>query len=237
MDKAQIWGEAVIEHPSGTNASLFAANQSDVCTSVYSLLFILFFLLTFKHIRHSLVTIVHCCFRFSQSMKTQDNLSLEQGRIVLFIFSLFHFSMAAFFFVYVFRVDLYHIYHWFLVPLFFLIFSLIYLSRWVVLVFIGWVIKYPKELTFIAKGSRDYLILATIFTLPFSLFTLFSWSSAVTSLTIWCFFVIALCYLLFLFRTLQHFLYARFSVFFWILYLCSLEIAPLALLYSVLITI
>jgi hypothetical protein len=237
MDKMQLWGEAVIEHPSGINASAFAANQSDFYSSVFCLLFIVFLLLAYKDIRRSLVPIMRCCFSFSQTIKTQNNLSLEQGRNTLFIFSLFHFSLVAFFFVQLFRADLYYTYGWMIAPLFFLVFSLIYLSRWVVYAFIGWVIRHPKELTFIAQGSRDFVILSAILTLPFPLFSLFSWSTGVAPLTIWCVFALVLCYLLFLFRTLRHFLYVRFSIFFWILYLCSLEIAPLALFYSLLLTI
>jgi len=237
MDKTQLWGEAVVTHPSGVHASLFAAEQSDFNSSLFCLLFILFLLLTFNSIRRSLFPIIRCCFYFSQTLKTQNNLSLEQGRITLFIFSLFHFSIVAFFFVQTFRVDLYHTYGWLLVPAFFMIYTLIYLSRWVVFLFVGWVIRRTDDFKFIVNGSRDFFILAALFTLPLALFSLFSWSSEMMPLAIWGISALVVCYLLFLFRTLRYFIHVRFSVFFWILYLCSLEIAPLALLYSALLTI
>ena len=237
MDKTQLWGEAVVEHPSGINASLFATIQSDIYSSVYCLLFIVFLLLFFKYIRHSIALIVRCCFRFSLAIKSDENLSLEQGRLILFIFSLFHFAMVSFFFVKTCRADIYHTYGWLIAPFFFFVFLLIYLLRWAVLSFIGWVVQSPNELTFLTKNLRDFVILAAMATLPLSLSSLFSWSSAINPLITWCVSALILCYLLFLFRTLQYFIYVRFSIFFWILYLCSLEVAPLALLYSVFLTL
>jgi len=237
MNKTQLWGEAVVEHPSGADASMYTYIQSDFHSSIYTLLFILLFLLVYKSVCRSIMPVIHCCFRFSQTIKTQDNFSLEQGRTTLFVFSLFHFSMVAFFFVYTFRVDLFQKFGWFLLPLFFLLYTIFYLFRWTIFTFVGWVIRRPIEMNFISKELRHYVILSAMATLPLSLATLLSWSSSVNYLSIWCISALALSYLLFVFRTLQYFIYVRFSVFFWILYLCSLEIAPLALLYSVLITI
>ena len=237
MDKTQLWGEAVVEHPSGINASQFATIQSDIYSSIYCLLFIVFLLFSFKYIRHSIVPIVRCCFRFSLAIKSNENLSLEQGRLILFIFSLFHFSMVTFFFVQVCQADIYHTFGWLIIPFFFLAFLFIYLIRSGILFFIGWVVQSQNELTFLAKSLRDFTILAAMVTLPLSLFSLFSWSSFINPLITWCASALMLCYLLFLFRTLQYFIFVRFSIFFWILYLCSLEIAPLALLYSVFLTL
>jgi len=237
MDKTQLWGEAVVAHPSGTNASLYVGQQGDLLSGIYILFFITFLLLTYKFIRHSLIPVLRCGFSFSQTIKTENNLSLEQGRFVLFVFSLFHFSIISFFFIQTFSADLYDTYTWLLVPLFYLIYALIYVSRWAVLVFIGWVIRHPNELKFLARASRDFSILAAFFTLPVPLFSLFSCSSVMKPITIWSISALVLCYLLFLFRTLRYFIHVRFSVFFWILYLCGLEIAPLTLLYSVLLTV
>jgi hypothetical protein len=234
MNKTQLWGEAVVEHPSGIDASACTLHQNDFYSSLVCLLFVVFLLLTYKYIRRSLLPILRCCFSFSQTIKTEDNLSIEQGRIGLFLFSLFHFSVVAYFFAQIYGVNTRGLP---LIPLFFLIYTLIYVSRWAVFVFTGWVIRHPNELKFIARGSRDYLILATILTLPLPLFSLFSWSSLFLPLAIWCVSALVICYFLFLYRTLRYFLYVRFSIFFWILYLCSLEIAPLALLYSVLLPI
>ena len=229
MDKRQLWGDAVVEHPSGVNASVYTSIQSDLYLSVYFLSFLVFLLLAYKHISRSIWAIIGCCFRFSQTIKSHDNLSLEQGRMILFMVSLFHFSMVGFFFV--------HITSWWVIPLFFLAFTLYYGFKFAAIAAIGWVIKTQNDLTVIAKGFRDFVVLAALLTFPLFFATLFFWSSSVNLLAIWCISTILLCYLLFLFRVLQYFIHFRFSVFFYILYLCSLEIAPLALLYSVFITI
>jgi len=237
MDKTQLWGDEVIEHPSGMDASIRTFANTNTYSSIYTLFFIVFLLLSFKHIYRSLASVFRCCFRFSHALKVEDNLSLEQGRWVLFILSLMHFSMVIYYFVSVLRVDVYHRFASILVPLCVLFFLLIYFLRRAVFAFIGWVIRSPRELTFLAQGLRDYLILAAVFTFPLSFCTLFPLSSVIYLLVIWCVAALAVCYLLFLYRTLTYFFWVRFSVFFWILYLCGLEIAPLALLYSALTTI
>jgi len=237
MNKKELWGEAVIEHASGINASAFASIQSDLYASVYALSFIVFLLLAYKYIHRAIIPLIHCCFSFSQTIRTQDNLSLVQGRIILFIFSLFHFSMVAFFFIQAYKTDLYYKFGWPMIPFFCAILALVYLSKWAAFAFIGWVIRRTGELTSIASGIRDFFILSAILTLPLSFITLYSWTSAIKPLTIWCISILILCYLLFLLRTFRYFIYVRFSIFFWILYLCSLEIVPLALLYSVLLTV
>jgi len=234
--KRQLWGDAVVEHPSGVNASVYTAIQSDLYSSAYFLSFLVFFFLAYKYISRSIGPVLGCCFRFSQTVKNHDNLSLEQGRMILFLFSLFHFSMVGFFFIQTFEVDLFRITNWGIIPLLFLAFTLYYGFKYAALASIGWVIKHSNELTIIAKGFRDYTILAAVLTFPLYFATLFFWTSAVNLLSIWCISALLLCYLLFLFRTLQYFIRLRFSVFFYILYLCSLEIAPLALLYSVFLT-
>jgi len=237
MNKKELWGEAVVEHPSRANASESTMVQTDIYSSFFCLAVIFFLLIAKKHIHRSLVTIIRCCFRFSQTIKVQDNISLGQGRIILFIFSLFYISMLSFYFIQTYRIDLFDAYHWFLVPIFFFVYTLLYVLRWFVFGFVGWVIKRQSEFSFLACGLRDYLILVATFTVPLTFLTLLSWPSALKLLMTLCSMAIIVSYLLFLFRTLRYFIYVRFSVFFWILYLCSLEIAPIAFLYSALITI
>ena len=237
MDRGQLWGNAVIEHPLGVNASIYESIHSDVFASVYCLTFIFFFLLWYKYISRSIVPIIHCCFRFSQTVKAHDNISLEQGRFVLLVFSIFHFAMVAFFFVQTYEIGMFQPLGWLFIPLFYLILILFYGAKYALFAFIGWVIRQQNELTIIAKGFRDFFILASITTFPLYFVTLFSWPSIVPFLSIWCITALLLSYILFLYRTFQYFLHFRFSVFFYILYLCILEIAPLTLLYSVFITI
>ena len=237
MDKTELWGEAVIEYPSGINASVYRAQQADSCASVYALLFLIILLLSHKQIRRALSTVVLCCFRFLYALKIEENLSLEQGRNTLFGLSLFHFSMVTFHFVKASRAELFGRFEWLSIPLFFLLYLLFYLLRRAVFAFIGWIIRAPNELKFMAKGLRDFVIFAAVATFPLSFVHLFSWSSVVMPMAIWCVSALTVSFLLFVFRTFRYFIYVRFSVFFWILYLCTLEIAPLALLYRALITI
>jgi len=237
MNKKELWGDAVIEHPSRVDAPENTVMQTDIYSSFFCLAVIVVLLIARKYIYHSLIPIIRCCFRFSQTIKAEDNISLGQGRIILFIFSLLNISMLSFYYIQTYRTDLFDAYNWFLVLIFFLAYTLLYALRWLVFGFVGWVIKRQSEFSFLARGLRDYLILVAVFTLPFTFVTLLSWPSAMKLLITLCSTAIIISYLLFLIRTLRYFIYVRFSVFFWILYLCTLEIAPIAFLYSALITI
>ncbi|MDR2586391.1 MAG: DUF4271 domain-containing protein [Prevotellaceae bacterium] len=237
MDKTQLWGETVIEHPSGVNASVGEIIQVNPHSAFFALMLIVVLLLIHTQIRRSLSSAVECCFRFLNTLKVEDNLSLEQGRVVLFVVSLFHFSVVSYHFSYLFHVELVDYLRWMFVPVLFLFLILLWLLRRALFAALGWVIRSPRELAFLAKGLRDYFILAAILTLPLSFFTLFSWPSAHIPMVIWGILALSGCWLLYLFRTLQYFLYVRFSVFFWFLYLCTLEVAPLALFFRILRTL
>lgn len=237
MNKKELWGKEVIEHPVRAKASESTSSQTDIYSSFFCLVIIIFLLFARKQISRSLMSIVRCCFRFSQTIRAEDNISLGQGRIILFSFSLFYFSVLSFYAIQTYRIDLYETYGWLLVPFLFVAFVLFYQLRWGLFMLVGWVIKQPEEFTFLAKGLRDYLILSATCTLPLSFVTLLPWSQGTKFLIFWCAIAIIISYLLFLFRTIKYFIYVRFSVFFWFLYLCSLEIAPIAFLYSALLTI
>lgn len=229
MDKQHIWGDAVIQHPSGINASSYYLFHSDIYTTIHFLSLFILVLVSYSLIKRSLVPIVRECFVFSQTVKNESNFSLEQGRNILFIYSLLHFSMVAFFFV--------KKYDWRFIPLFFITLILYYGLKYAIFTFIGWVVNHSNELKIIAKSFRDYLFLSALVSFPIYFATLFFWPSLFSVLVMWSVSSILLCYFLFLYRTLQYFLHYRFSVFFFILYLCSFEVAPFALLYSLLLTV
>jgi len=233
MDKTQLWGSEVIEHQSGTVASMYTIDQGGAYSGIYSLVFLIILLVSFKFIRQSIAVMLTCCFRFSRAWKTQEDVSLETGRVILFLVSLLHFSILSFFFLQIYRPDLLESLGWLIIPILGLAFYLFYLCKWSLLVAVGWLVRQPNELRFLAQSPRDFVILAAILSLPLSLFNLFSLVSNTDYLFFWCVIVLIFCFFLFITHTLRLFIYFRFSVFFWILYLCSLEIAPLALLYRI----
>ncbi|MCL1973527.1 MAG: DUF4271 domain-containing protein [Bacteroidetes bacterium] len=233
MDKTQLWGSEVIEHPSGTNASIYTIHQGDAYSGIYSLLLLMILLVAFKFIRQSMVMIMRCCFRFTQAWKTQEDVSLGTSRVILFIISLLHFSILSFLFLQAYRSDLVAHLGWLMIPIVGVVFYLLYLCKWGLLALTGWLVKHTNELRFLAQSPRDYIILAAILSLPLSLLPLFSMIPNTDFLLGWCAIVLIFCFLLFTLRSFRFFLQLRFSLFFWILYLCCLEIAPLALLYRI----
>jgi len=233
MEKTQLWGTAVVEHASKTPASIHPLDQGDAYSGVYSLLFLLILLGMFAYIKKFVPVIVGCCFRFSRIIYTKEDLSLEVGRSLLFLVSLLHFSVVSFFFIQVYRPDLFETFGWLIIPALMAAFLLFYLFKWSLLLLIGWLIGRPEEFRFLAKSPRDFTILAAIITLPLSLFPLFPVAPSAEYLLMACGGVLVFCAFLFVIRTFRYFLYVRFSIFAWILYLCTLEMAPLALLYRI----
>ncbi|MCL2738076.1 MAG: DUF4271 domain-containing protein [Bacteroidales bacterium] len=231
MDKTQLWGSEVIEHPSGTTASMYTTNHGDAYSGVYSLTFLIILLVVFKFIKRSMAVILSCCFRFSQAWKSREDVSLETSRVILFLVSLLHFSILGFFFIRIYRPELLENLGWLMIPALGVAFYLLYICKWGLLVYVGWLIRLPNELRFLAQSPRDFVILAAILSLPLSLLNLFPIIPNADYLLIWCVAALSISFLLFIVRSFYFFLHLRFSVFFWILYLCSLEIAPLALLY------
>jgi len=121
--------------------------------------------------------------------------------------------------------------HAFIVPLLFLVLLALFYLKIFFHLLVGWVIGQPESMRFLVFSQRDFLILAAILSLPLSLASLFELSPIPQPLIIWLLFALFSSFLLFLFHSLRYFLYRRFSLFFWFLYLCSFELAPIALLY------
>jgi hypothetical protein len=102
--------------------------------------------------------------------------------------------------------------------------------RFFALRFIGWVIEYPSFTSLLERTGRDYAIMAGFAFIPFLLlFALLKISTGNALLIIGLTLVFLSC-LFHAIRSLRIFLSAGFSVFFWILYLCTLEIIPLGVL-------
>ena len=228
---SQIWGQdATACEPLQQALSIFAS-KGDPYSGIYSLLFITFILLAYKHIHRCIPPILAGCIQFSKAVKTQEDLSINLGRNLLFLLSLLHFALIGAPFTDEHALIIQFGLKPFTVPLLFLALLVLFFINVFFHLLIGWVIGQTEPMKSLVFIQRDFTILAAILSLPLSLASLFELTPIPPALGIWLLFALASALLLFLFHSLRYFLYRHFSLFFWFLYLCSFEIAPLALLY------
>ena len=102
--------------------------------------------------------------------------------------------------------------------------------RFLAIKFIGWVIEQPSFTSCLERTGRDYVIMAGFAFVPFLLAFSLVGKIAGNALFIIALVLIAYSCLSYAVRSLRIFLSAGFSVFFWILYLCTLELIPLGVL-------
>jgi hypothetical protein len=228
---SKIWGPDAMACEPFQNGFIHPVSESALHSGIYTLFFILAILTSFKYIHRTFFPILSTCFQFSKSLKIQEDLSVRLGKIILFTLSLFHFAlMGALLFEdtdIVIRLDLGP----FLVPLLFLLFMALFFLKVFLQLLVGWITGQTEALRFLAFSQREFFTLAAVLSLPLSLASLFELKPLPLSLIIWLFLALALAFLFFQIHSFRYFLYARFSLFFWFLYLCSLEIIPIALLY------
>ena len=228
---SKIWGPEAVACEPFQNSFIGPSSEGALHSGMYALLLILAILLSFKYIQRSFLPILSTCFQFSKSIKIQEDLSVRLGKIILFTLSLFHFALIGAHFLedwdIIVRLDVGP----FLIPLLFLLFIALFFLKVLLLLLIGWITGHSEAMRFLAFSHREFLILAAVLSLPLSLAGFPELNPVPLTLIIWLIFALSSAFLLFQFHSLRYFIYARFSLFFWFLYLCSLEIIPIALLY------
>ena len=105
-----------------------------------------------------------------------------------------------------------------------------FLIKTVLLKIIGWTIDAPSFMYFLGKTGQDYFILTGLTVIGlYAVINLFN--NKVHDLILSTVVIIAaIGYLLYTIRCIRIFISARYSLFFWILYLCTLELVPFAIL-------
>ena len=112
----------------------------------------------------------------------------------------------------------------------FAVFTGYFLIQTVLLKIIGWTIDAPSFMYFLGKTGQDYFILTGLTVIGlYAVINLFN--NKVHDLILYTVVIIAaIGYLLYTIRCIRIFISARYSLFFWILYLCTLELVPFAIL-------
>ena len=95
---------------------------------------------------------------------------------------------------------------------------------------IGWVIDQNAFTNLLERTGSDVFILTGFAFLPISFVLSYTGASNSKGMIVAVGIVFFLSFLFYAFRVLKLFLSARFSLFFWILYLCTLDIIPMGIL-------
>ena len=110
------------------------------------------------------------------------------------------------------------------------IFCIWFLFKVLIIKIIGWTIDAPAFMNFLGRTGQDFCILTGFVFIPF--LVLFGSFNGLTgkAVIITAAVIISIGYIIYALRCIRIFLAAGYSLFFWILYLCTLELVPLGVL-------
>ncbi|MFA5443384.1 MAG: DUF4271 domain-containing protein [Bacteroidales bacterium] len=183
--------------------------------------------------RAPLALLLTGCFRYNISAENEEQENIRFSRNILCFF-----IMAVFSFFISFHDQL-------LIPLPFplqglsgpLLFGIVmgifciwFLFKVLIIRIIGWTIDAPAFMNFLGRTGQDFCILTGFVFIPF--LVLFSSYNGLSgkAVIITAAVIIAAGYLIYALRCIRIFLAAGYSLFFWILYLCTLELVPFGVL-------
>lgn len=187
------------------------------------------------YVRAPLILLLTGCFRYNISIENE-----EQGNLPISRFFLFFFFLALVSFFIAFHDKLLSPLPLFLrgmsKPMVFLcllaIFLALFLARTILLKIIGWTIDSPGFTNILTRTAQDFCVLTGFVFIPFILLfsTLGNFSG--NALIIAAGVVATAGYVIYVYRCVRIFLSAGYSLIFWILYLCTLELVPLGVIFQ-----
>ena len=193
------------------------------------------FLLFFRHIstyfRNNIASLIS--FHTLQKQYKENSLLLRNIKQVLLVFSLFMISFWLYLLLTIYTPLTLN--SWYLYFAAFGLTLVCFLAKTVLMWIIGVVSKAPEALMLLHLSGQLCVIAVGILSLPISIILLFADENLIRAINIITAIIWGLAIILYLIRSFQIFYRAKFSLFFWILYLCTFEAAPFLVLYSFLL--
>lgn len=179
-------------------------------------------------------TLLSRCLRFNRPVNSDEYVPEQVARQALFMYSLLFFAFCLS------RAPI-HLHIPFPTPLagkndyvVYLVFLGLLVGyfaiKYVLLYLIGWIIDDKAFAPTVFHITQDYASLSCMVLLPFGFLFGFIFFISSEILIYGSLLIAALGYILYTFRLALFFLSCRYSLFFWILYLCTLDLVPLVLL-------
>ncbi|MFA6769775.1 MAG: DUF4271 domain-containing protein [Bacteroidales bacterium] len=211
-------------------------NPEEHIISGFILLFLVLLLLFFREVIATVPNIIKNCFNFRAQRVIEEKLAFVNTRnIATLIAALFLTLFIVLTFGSYFKAST-GIEEYMLIPASFGIMTSYWIFKSLLLKFAGWVSKVKYPFWLIGKFGYNHLILASIFTIPVIIVPIFI-SSFNEALLIKLLIISYLAiFILYSIRVYQIIISYHFSLFFYILYICTVEILPIALLTNFLLS-
>ena len=231
-----LWGSYTLSKTKPPKGSIPVTDSSEYFVSGLILAFFILLIIFSREILITIPNIIKTIFSFKNHQRLEQKLSISYQRNVTAALSALYYPV-----VFTLLLGEYIDYNAGIPG--YLIFAgiaALFLAYWifktVTLRFLGWVTKSNQPFTLIGKMGYNHLIISVIFSFPALIVSLFFPDMKeiilVSMLTVCLLFL----YLIYLARTYQAIISYRFSHFFYILYLCIVELLPLALLTNFLLS-
>jgi hypothetical protein len=226
-----LWGKETLVVPQAGYAYAGAdTTGSNYLSSSIILIITILITLSFQNIVKILPLIIKAVFRYGYHIKIEDKLTLIRQRNILVLVSAICLCLLTILFAgdYISEQSGFSI---FIVTVCMLFALLVYwMFKTAILRLFSWAAKEKKGFLMVGKIGYNYFILLFFLTIPLFLLSIIphfiSLETLINSLLILSLFV----YVVYLVRTFQTINLARFSHFFYILYLCAAELLPLLLI-------
>ncbi|PKO99524.1 MAG: hypothetical protein CVU13_05455 [Bacteroidetes bacterium HGW-Bacteroidetes-8] len=231
-----LWGSYTLSKTKPPKGSVPVTESSEYFVSGLILAFFILLILFSREILITIPNIIKTIFSFKNHQRLEQKLSISYQRNVTA-------ALSALYYPVVFTLLLGEYIGYNAGISGYLIFAgivALFLAYWIfktiILRFLGWVTKFNQPFNLIGKMGYNHLIISVIFSFPALIVSLFfpdMKEIILVSLLSVCLLFI---YLIYLTRTYQAIISYRFSHFFYILYLCIVELLPLALLTNFLLS-
>ncbi len=226
-----LWGShtLVVTDP-GKEPKLNIEASHNIFTSSFILLFFILIAVFFSDIKATTSYLIKNIFKFKPQIALEEKLSSVNRRNRTFLISI---VFLALFFTLSFgdyfteKTGLKEYY----LPLTLIAVVIVYwIFKSIALRFTGWLTNDKQTFSLVAKIGYNHLIMASFLTLPVVIIPFFTTTEYEPILFKYLLYSYLTVYTIYLARVYQTIIYSRFSHVFYILYLCSAEILPMALL-------
>lgn len=231
-----LWGSSTLSKTKPPKGSVPVSDSSEFFVSGLILLFSILLILFSREILITIPNIFKTIFSFKNHQKLEHKLSISYQRNVTAALSAFYYPVIFTLLMGEFIDQNVGIEGYLIFAGITALFFVYWVFKTITLRFLGWVTKTNQPFNLIGKMGYNHLIISVIFSFPALIVSFFfpdMKEIIFASILIVC---LLFLYLVYMVRTYQAIISYRFSHFFYILYLCIVELLPLALLTNFLLS-
>ncbi|MCK9628237.1 MAG: DUF4271 domain-containing protein [Bacteroidales bacterium] len=239
MPVSSLWSASTeyytIDMPSGPPRNEFAKN--DIIISGIFLAFFVLLIISSKEILNVYPAVIKSFFKLKNHIKLEERLAISNQRDIVAGVVLLYYPILITLTFDDLIIKKYNIIPELYLVIIFVALTCLWLVRKGLFNLLSWLMREKNAFRFIEKISYNYLISSVIITFPAAM-TGFFWpgisDDTIVKTLLYCSLFV---YFIYLTKTWQIIISRRFSLFFYILYLCTLEFLPIALIVNLILSI